>query len=93
MRRSNKKINIKALNINHHVWNTLTSIYKNFCSNIMCPVCNISNRKDRSYIKAEYKIYEISLISATHSIVNTKNYRLKGQRVVNWGTVVISYVH
>ena len=79
MRRSNKKINIKALDINHHVWNTLTSIYKNFCSNIMCPLCNISNRKHRSYIKAEYKIYEISLISATHSICDqSKSYNTKG---------------
>jgi len=43
----------------------------------MCPLCNISNRKDRSYIKAEYKMYEISLISATHSIVNTKKIQVE----------------
>uniref|UniRef100_A0A0A9EDJ5 CPNIFS n=1 Tax=Arundo donax TaxID=35708 RepID=A0A0A9EDJ5_ARUDO len=35
MRRCNKKICTKLLNINWHMGNTLTGIYKNFCSNFV----------------------------------------------------------
>lgn len=51
VRRSNKKINIKALDIDNHVWNTLTGIHKHFCPNIMRPKHNLFNRKNRSYRK------------------------------------------
>lgn len=51
VRGSNKKISVQSLNINHHVWNTLTSIYKHFCSNIMRPTYDFIHWKNRSCMK------------------------------------------
>jgi len=71
VRRSNKKINIEALDIDNHVWNTLTGIHKNFCPNIMCPKHNLFDRKNRSYRKTK----EI-FVSVNQLHKNKKNLQL-----------------
>lgn len=84
VRGSNKKVNIKALNINRHVWNTLTGIYKNFCSNIMCPMCNISNTKNRSYRETDYKYKKTHSFWLKFLKVSDKYYYCGKEEVTDW---------